>query len=75
MLLKVRQVADRLGVSVSLVYQLCSDGLLTHLRLGGKGKRGRVMVEESDLAAFLEGCRREASASAPLLSLKHINLG
>jgi excisionase family DNA binding protein len=74
-LLKVQQVADRLGVSVSLVYQLCADGLLTHFRLGGKEKRGRVMVEESDLAAFMEQCRREATASAPVLSLKHINLG
>lgn len=74
-LLKVQQVAERLGVSASLVYQLCAEGVLAHFRLGGKDKRGRVMVDESDLTAFMENCRREASASAPLLSLRHINLG
>lgn len=73
-LLKVQQVAERLGVSASLVYQFCADGLLAHLRLGGKDKRGRVMVEESDLVAFLEQCRREATVNRPLLSLKHISV-
>lgn len=74
MLLKVQQVAERLGVSVSLVYQLCADGVMTHFRMGGKGKRGRVMVEESDLQLFMEACRREATASMPSLTLKHIKL-
>jgi excisionase family DNA binding protein len=73
-LLKVQQVAERLGISASLVYQLCAEGLLTHLRLGGKDKRGRVMVEEADLMAFIQQCRREATASLPPLALKHIRM-
>jgi excisionase family DNA binding protein len=72
MLLRVQQVAERLGVSSSLVYQLCGEGSLTHFRLGGRGKRGRVMVEESDLVEFIERCRREANE--PQLALKHIRM-
>ena len=74
-MLTPKSAAERLGVSLSLIYQLCSQGLLPHFRFGGKGRRGSLRINEADLHAYVEQCRREASASAPLLSLQHINLG
>lgn len=65
MLLKPKAAAELLGVSISLIYQLCNDGLLPHYRFGGKGRRGHVRIDDADLRAFTEQCRREASASWP----------
>jgi len=55
--LTVKQAAVRSGLSPSLVYALCAERRLPHLRLGKRGRRGRVLIEESDLAAFMESCR------------------
>ena len=30
---------------------------LPHLRLGGRGKRGRILINVDDLDAFLASCR------------------
>ena len=56
-MLTVKQAAVRSGLSPSLIYALCAERRLPHLRLGKRGRRGRVLIEESDLAAFLESCR------------------
>jgi hypothetical protein len=40
----------------SLLYQWCQERRLRHYRFGGDGRRGKIMVEESDLTAFLEDC-------------------
>jgi excisionase family DNA binding protein len=56
-LLTVRQAAKRASVSSSLIYEWCAEKRLPHLRLGKKGRRGRVLIEETDLAAFMESCR------------------
>jgi excisionase family DNA binding protein len=68
----VKEAAERIGVSESLVYQWISERLLPHYRLGGKGKRGKVMIDEADLSAFLASCRQEAKPEVP--PLKHIQL-
>ena len=73
MKLTPKQAAERAVVSLSLVYQWCQDGILVHYRLGRPGKRGRIRIEESDLVAFLETCRKEAGGPGPL-RLKHILL-
>jgi excisionase family DNA binding protein len=56
-MLTVAQAAERACVSSSLIYEWCAEKRLPHLRLGKKGRRGRILIEESDLAAFLESCR------------------
>jgi len=71
----VKEAARRLGLSPSLIYQLCNERLLPHYRLGGKGKRGRIMIEESDLSAFLANCRQEAKPEVPPLRHIHLNHG
>ncbi len=73
MKLTPKQAAAHAVVSLSLVYQWCQDGVLVHYRLGRQGKRGRIRIEEADLVAFLETCRKEADAPGPI-RLKHIQL-
>src|SRR5256885_1022019 len=41
-------------VSRSLIYQWVDERRLAHLRLGGKGKRGRILIHVKDLDQFLE---------------------
>jgi hypothetical protein len=45
---------------------------LPHFRFGRKGKRGRVMIEQADLDAFLAAHRHEAKPAIP--PLKHIQI-
>ena len=59
MKLTASQAAKLAGVSRSLIYQLCEERRLPHLRLGTKGRRGRILIEEFDLLTFLEECRIE----------------
>lgn len=60
-LLTVREVGDRLGISISLVYALCAKRQLGHIRLGLS--RGTIRISEGDLSTILS-CRR-APAIAP----------
>lgn len=74
-MLTVRQVAERLRISPSLVYSWCDDHLLPHYRMGGKGKRGKILIEEAALEAFLQSRKVEGkSVDAASLGLKHITL-
>jgi excisionase family DNA binding protein len=73
-MLTPKQVAERLGISDSLVYEWCDSSLLPHYRFGGKGKRGRIMIDERDLDTFLASCRQEARPEVPAPPLKHIKL-
>jgi excisionase family DNA binding protein len=75
-MLTVKQVAERLRISASLVYSWCEDHLLPHYRMGGKGKRGKILIEEDALNAFLQSRKVEVGSSDSLpLDLKHITLG
>lgn len=53
MKLTTKQAAHRAGVSVSMIYQWCNERLLVHYRCGAKGRRGKILVEDSDLDALL----------------------
>ncbi len=72
-LLTPKQAAERVGVSDSLVYEWCADGLLPHYRFGRKNRRGCIRIDANDLDAFMAAHRREATPAAP--PLKHIRLG
>lgn len=77
-MMSAKQVATRLGVSESLVYSWCASGSLPHFRMGESGRRGRILIEEADLAAFLakrKDERGEADAAPLAMKLKHIKLG
>lgn len=76
-LLKVKEVAEALRVSPSLVYSLIESGRLPACRVG-RG-RGSVRVLLQDLVAYIEASRVQASeATRPRPrrreKLKHIRL-
>lgn len=70
----IKQAAGRTGMSTSLLYQICAERRLPHFRLGREGKRGKILIEETDLDAFLAAARVEAGAGAGKATapLKHI---
>ena len=68
-LLKVPAVARHLQCSPALVYALCSEGRLPHIRLGLG--RGTIRIAEEDLAEFLRECR---SLGRLPEDLKHISM-
>lgn len=65
-----KQAAERVGVSVSLVYQRCKAGLFTCLRLGAAGKRGRLMIDPVSFQAFLDSCTQQPKVNVPLRHIK-----
>ena len=74
-MLTVKEVSKRLRSSTSLVYSWCDDHLLPHYRMGSKGKRGKILIEEAALDAFLQSRRVECKpVDASSLGLKHITL-
>ncbi len=49
----VKQAATHVGVSCGLIYAWCADGTLPHMRVGRKGKRGRIRIATEDLDRLL----------------------
>ncbi len=67
--MKVREAAKRLEVSSSIVYGLCAQGRLPHVRVGLG--RGTIRISEDDLKSFLETCRPEPrTAKAATMRIK-----
>lgn len=69
-MLTVKQAAERANVSTALVYQWCNERRLPHYRLGGKGRRGKLLIDPADLDAFMRSLRveEETASSAPASS-------
>ena len=75
MLLRIKQVAERLQCSSALVYALVAQRRLAHVRLGGK--KGGIRVDERDLEAFILGNKTgiESEGNVPKLpKLKHLRV-
>ncbi|QEL14731.1 helix-turn-helix domain-containing protein [Limnoglobus roseus] len=60
----VREAASRIGVSPSLVYELCRLGSLRHTRHGRPGSRGTIRISEEALREYQAGCEREGEAAS-----------
>lgn len=56
MRLTPKQAAERIGISLSLVYQLLQQRKIPAYRVGLRG-RGKWLIEEEDLERFLDSCR------------------
>lgn len=70
--LSVKEAAERVGVSPSLVYQWCADGTLPHYRLGGNGRRGKIVIDPADLDTLFKTRRVTGTTEQPPLG--HIRL-
>jgi hypothetical protein len=40
-----------------MIYQLCEERRLPHMRVGAKGRRGKLLINRRDVDAFLESVR------------------
>ena len=56
-MLTPKEAAELYPLSVSLIYQMCGERRLPHYRIGGRGRRGKILIDPVDLNAFLESCR------------------
>jgi excisionase family DNA binding protein len=74
MMLTVAEVAARLRMSRTCMYQLIEAGKLSCYRIGLG--RGAIRISEEDLAAYVEGCRDTGNAGASMppgpVRLKHL---
>ena len=55
----VKEAAIRAGVSSALVYEWCDERRLAHYRVGGAGKRGKILIEPADLDVFMASLKVE----------------
>jgi excisionase family DNA binding protein len=55
----VKAAAERLEISQSLVYRLVEEGRIPCVRIGARGRRGKIIIREHDIEAFLKTCRPE----------------
>jgi excisionase family DNA binding protein len=68
MVMTVMEAAERIGISSSLVYELCRLGMIRHSRHGRPGKRGTIRISEDAVTNYLAPCEREpALIPAPTL--------
>jgi excisionase family DNA binding protein len=58
-MLTPREAAKRSGISVSLIYQWVESRVLAHYRAGAPGRRGKILIAEADLDAFMATLRVE----------------
>ena len=58
-LLDPKEAADYTRLSRSMIYKLCDERRLAHVRIGAKGKRGKVLIYRQDLDRLLEENRIE----------------
>jgi excisionase family DNA binding protein len=63
-MLRVKAAAERMGISESLVYELCACGALPHVRIGRPGSRGCIRLTESDIQEYLVSQKVGGSAPA-----------
>jgi excisionase family DNA binding protein len=71
----VRQAAERLEISPSLVYSLISSGKLRHCRVGHG--RGRLRIPDDAIGEYLARCTfgvKEEKPVARMPRLKHIRV-
>lgn len=61
--MSVKEFAKRAEISLSLAYAMIQEGRISCRRIGRKGRRGKIVVREDDLAAFLEMVKVEASSA------------
>ena len=72
MLLTVREVAERLRISIGSVYAAIEDGRLKAYRLG---RGGALRISEENLRSFLESCAVENSEEPkPARTYRHLKV-
>lgn len=55
----VHEAAQKIGVSASLIYDLCKQGAIRHSRHGRPGKRGTIRISDEAVAEYMAACQWE----------------
>lgn len=71
-MLTVQQAAEKLKISTSLIYELCSTGKIAHARFGRQGKRGAIRISLKDLEDYQASCRRDKDEVLEDSTLKYL---
>ena len=61
----VREAARRLEISPSLCYRLLAEDRLKCVRIGMAGRRGKIIIRESDLREFLRTLETPSPSGSP----------
>lgn len=74
-MMRVSEIAERLSLSQSKIYELVESGALPHHKIGGS-----IRVSEEQLARYLDSTRRERGPAIPRRTtgtrpaqVKHLN--
>ena len=67
--LPVAEVAERLGCTPAWIYRLVAEGRIPHHRVagrlvGGRARRGRIVIYEQPFEEFLSACEVTAAQAA-----------
>lgn len=73
--LTLKAAAERMGISTSLLYTLCRERRIEHIRIGVHGKRGKILIEPNVVDSFLKGSTVRSEAPQPPIAFKHIRMG
>lgn len=72
-MMRVKEAAKRMGISESLVYDLCAAGVLPHVRIGRPGSRGCIRISQEDIDGYLASQKVERpTSSKPMPARKRI---
>jgi excisionase family DNA binding protein len=70
--LTMKEAAERMGISTSLLYTLCRERRIEHIRIGVRGRRGKVLIEPNAVDSFLRDATVRPEAPLSPVALKHI---
>ncbi len=70
--LTVKHLAERHGVSRAIIYVWVEERRFPVLRVGAKGRRGRILIDEDEFVQFLNSQLVAAGAVQPTGPLVHI---
>jgi excisionase family DNA binding protein len=68
----VAEAAKKIGISVSLTYELCRLGTIRHSRHGRPGRRGTIRISPEAVAEYLANAERRSPLPDDSSPLKHL---
>lgn len=70
----VKQLATQFGVSRAIIYVWVDERRFPVFRIGSRGTRGRILIEEADFSTFLDSLKVTAEEPKVKVPLQHIRV-
>ena len=58
-LYNAKEASERMRISLSLLYKIVSEKRIRAVRIGGRHRRGKVLIPEDAIKDFVDGCCAE----------------